>query len=114
MLELVDPGAQSPRESHLRLLLIETGFPWPQTQIPVETAERTYYLDMGWQEYMVAVEYDGDQHRVDRWQYVKDVRRLEILERLGWLIIRVVAEDCPAEILRRVSQALHARHLTVH
>jgi hypothetical protein len=37
----------------------------------------TYYLDMGWEEALVAVEYDGDQHRTDRWQYTKDVRRLE-------------------------------------
>src|SRR6185312_7600588 len=34
-LDLVDPGAQSPRESYLRLLLIDAGLPRPQTQIPV-------------------------------------------------------------------------------
>ena len=34
-LELVDPGAQSPRESYLRLMLIDAGIPRPQTQIPV-------------------------------------------------------------------------------
>src|SRR5262249_4532201 len=34
-LELVDPGAQSPRESYLRLLLIDAGLPRPETQIPV-------------------------------------------------------------------------------
>jgi very-short-patch-repair endonuclease len=45
---------------------------------------------------MVAVEYDGDQHRVDRLQYAKDIRRLERLDRLGWLVVRVIAEDRPA------------------
>ena len=35
VLELVDPGAQSPRESYLRLLLIDAGLPRPHTQIPV-------------------------------------------------------------------------------
>lgn len=34
-LDLVDPGAESPRETWLRLLLIRAGFPPPQTQIPV-------------------------------------------------------------------------------
>jgi hypothetical protein len=34
-LELLDPGSQSPRESYLRLLLIDAGLPRPQTQIPV-------------------------------------------------------------------------------
>jgi very-short-patch-repair endonuclease len=51
---------------------------------------------MGWEEWMVAAEYDGDQHRVDRWQYTKDIRRLAALERLRWIIVRVVAEDRPA------------------
>ena len=54
---------------------------------------------------MVAVEYDGDQHRLDRRQYLKDIRRLELLERLGWLIVRVVAEDRSADIVRRVRSA---------
>jgi hypothetical protein len=110
-LELVDPGAQSPRESYLRLLLIEAGLPRPQTQIPVVDGDgvAVAYLDLGWAEHMVAVEYDGDHHRADRAQYVKDIRRLEMLERMGWLIIRVVAEDRPADIVRRVRQALERR-----
>jgi very-short-patch-repair endonuclease len=53
----------------------------------------------------VAVEYDGDQHRTDRRQYVKDIRRWEIVERLGWLVVRVVAEDRPHHIIQRVRDA---------
>ncbi|WP_019305649.1 endonuclease domain-containing protein, partial [Mycobacterium avium] len=107
-LGLVDPGAQSPRESYLRLLLIDAGLPRPQTQVPVPGADGmpVAYLDMGWPEWMVAVEYDGDHHRTDRRQYVKDIRRLEMLEQLGWVIVRVVAEDRPADIVRRVRAAL--------
>ncbi len=110
-LDLVDPGAQSPKETWLRLLLIRAGLPRPTTQIPVlaNGGRRTYYLDMGWPEVMVAVEYDGEQHRVDRWQYLKDIRRKEELERLGWIVIRVVADDRPADILRRVRDALASR-----
>jgi hypothetical protein len=115
VLEVVDPGAQSPRESYLRLLLIEAGLPRPLTQIPVLGTDGLpiAYLDMGWPDLMVGVEYDGDHHRVDRHQYLKDIRRLELLERLGWLIIRVVAEDRPAQIVRRVRCALEARQLSV-
>ncbi|MFW3115193.1 hypothetical protein MHAE_15670 [Mycobacterium haemophilum DSM 44634] len=109
-LELVDAGAQSPRESYLRLLLIDAGLPRPQTQIPVLGVDGMpfAYLDLGWAECMVAVEYDGDQHRTDRRQYVKDIRRLETLERMGWIIVRVVAEDRPAHIVGRVRAALAA------
>ena len=35
LLPLVDPGAESLKESWLRLLLIDNGFPKPETQIPV-------------------------------------------------------------------------------
>ncbi len=116
VLELVDPGAQSPRESYLRLLLIDAGLPRPHTQIPVFGVDGLpiAYLDMGWPDLMVAVEYDGDHHRLDRHQYLKDIRRLELLERLGWLIVRVVAEDKPGEIVRRVRCALEARRASVH
>lgn len=114
-LELVDPGAASPRESYLRLLLMDAGLPRPQTQIPVlgDDAIPFAYLDLGWPDYMVAVEYDGDQHRTDRRQYVKDIRRIEKLEEMGWIIVRVVAEDRPAEIVARVRAALAARRSIV-
>lgn len=110
-LELVDSGAQSPRESYLRLLLIDAGFPRPRSQIAVSGADGMpiAYLDLGWEDYMVAVEYDGDHHQRDRQQYVKDIRRIEMLEQLGWIVIRVVAEDRPADILRRVQAAMAER-----
>ncbi|MCV7350481.1 endonuclease domain-containing protein [Mycobacterium parmense] len=109
-LELVDPGAASPRESYLRLLLIDAGLPRPQTQIPVSDVDGIpfAYLDLGWEDRMVAVEYDGDQHRTDRRQFAKDIRRIETLERMGWIIVRVVADDRPAEIIRRVREAFAA------
>jgi very-short-patch-repair endonuclease len=62
---------------------------------------------------MVALEYDGDHHRTDRGQYVKDIRRAETLERLGWHVVRVVKEDRPREIVERVSRALERRGYTV-
>ncbi|MCV7445154.1 DUF559 domain-containing protein [Mycobacterium paraense] len=110
-LDLVDPGSQSPRESYLRLLLIDGGLPRPQTQIPVLADDGIpfAYLDMGWEEQLVAVEYDGDHHRTDRRQFAKDIRRQEVLERMGWIVIRVVAEDRPAGILHRVREALADR-----
>jgi hypothetical protein len=49
-LELVYAGAQSPKETWLRLELIRGGLPRPTTQIPVPTDEGLYYLDMGWEE----------------------------------------------------------------
>jgi hypothetical protein len=110
-LSLADAGAQSPKETWLRLLLIGAALPRPQTQIPVldEFGEVFAYLDMGWPEVKVAVEYDGQQHRNDERQYKWDNRRREKLERLGWIVVRVLAGDKPAEIIRRVREALARR-----
>jgi hypothetical protein len=106
LLPLVDPGAASPKESWLRLLLIDNGFPIPETQIPVLEGGLPFaFLDMGWRHIQLAVEYDGDQHRTDRPQYVKDMRRHPKIAQRGWEVIRVIAEDRESEIVGRVYEA---------
>jgi hypothetical protein len=110
-LDLHDPGAQSPRETWLRLLLIRAGFPRPTTQIPVTSADgrRRYFLDMGWEDLKLAVEYDGDQHRVDPAQFAHDIVRTEDLDELEWTRIRVVKANNAGDALRRVSRAYDAK-----
>ena len=123
-----DPGAESPKETWLRMLLIDEGFPRPQTQIPVPgpDGQPLYFLDMGWEDLKVAVEYDGEHHRTDRPSYAKDVIRLEYIASVGWLVIRVLAgnvsptscgecamperRDCSEiEKIRRISISLQSR-----
>lgn len=103
-----DRGSQSPRETWLRLLIIEAGFPRPRTQIPVRARGNTYYLDMGWEERKIAVEYDGDHHRTDRVQFAKDITRLDDLAGLGWIVIRVATATPQAEIVARLRRAWEA------
>jgi len=94
----------------LRLLLIDAGFPRPVAQIPVVDGWRLVrMLDMGWEDLKVAAEYDGDQHRTNRKQYVKDIRCQPKLQRLGWIVVRVIAEDREADIIARVGDALTRR-----
>ena len=77
VLPLVDGGADSPRETWLRLLFIDAGLPRPSTQIPVFDGRKLVRtVDMGWEDFKVAAEYDGDQHRTNRKRYVKDLRVL--------------------------------------
>lgn len=110
LLPLVDGGAASPRESELRLELHDRGFPRPTTQEPVLVGSRPVaFLDLSWPDYMVAVEYDGDHHRKSRKQYVKDITRLRMLEEMGWIVVRVIAEDDSAVWLARVEVALRQR-----
>lgn len=107
VIELMDGGAESPQETRTRLVLIKAGLPKPRTQIRVHP----YRLDMGYDEFKVAVEYDGEQHWTDPLQRAKDIDRLADLAALGWRIIRVSAEilrDRPQVIVSRTCQALRA------
>lgn len=108
-LALVDAGAESPQESMTRLLLVQAGFPKPETQI--ELWDLRMRIDMGWRRWKVAVEYDGVQHWTDRRQRSWDIERIAALEDAGWIVIRVSAEMLyrPHVVLDRVSAALQSR-----
>jgi hypothetical protein len=110
-LPLVDGGAASPRETWLRLVLIDAGLPRPTTQIPVVEGrgKLVRVLDMGWEDFMVGAEYDGDQHRTSRRQYAKDVQIKRKLARLGWNVTFVIKEDRRADIVRSARDALISR-----
>lgn len=110
LMPLIDGGAASLKETWLRLLIIDTGLPPPTTQIPVHINYHLFaMLDMGWEEFGVAAEYDGDQHRTDRREYVRGERRQRKLSQLGWLTIKVIAEDRTDDVIERVHRALRSR-----
>jgi hypothetical protein len=104
--DLVDPGAESPRETRLRLLFIRAGYPPPETQIPVynEFGVLVAVLDMGWRDIMVAADYEGDHHR-SRDKFNKDLHRFEEVTDLGWTDIRVTSRDTEGGILQRMAAA---------
>jgi very-short-patch-repair endonuclease len=110
-LDLADSGAESPQETRLRLLLVESGLPRPVTQIPVanQWGRVARRIDMGWPEAMVGAEYDGEQHFKDPDDYANDIVRLEFLANRGWTIVRVSARQLRyerPEVVARVERAL--------
>jgi hypothetical protein len=110
VLALVDGGAMSPRETWLRLLLLDAGLPKPATQLPLLRGRGLVAIfDLGWEDYKVAAEYDGDYHRIDRRRFVKDINKLGIAEDEGWIVIRVVSEHRPRDIVSRVYRGLARR-----
>jgi hypothetical protein len=113
VLLLADAGAESPQETRTRLLLIAGGLPKPQTQIVVRRNWGAVLarIDLGWDEWLVGVEYDGAQHWTDSRIRTNDIDRAAELERRGWRIIRVSAELLhrrPDIVLARVRDALRA------
>lgn len=111
LLPFVDGGAQSPRESWWRKLVIDSGFPVPTTQIPIADEYGTHIrtIDFGWEDYKVAVEYDGDQHQSDRRQYLKDRHALPEMRRLRWHVTAIVKEDNPVHVIDELNAAMRAR-----
>jgi hypothetical protein len=111
VLPLVDGGAESPQETRLRLLFIDAGLPKPTTQITIYDQCGRYVrtIDMGWEDFMVGAEYDGDQHRTSRTQYVKDQRVWPKLRQLGWDVVRAIKEDRDEDLVRQAWDAMVAR-----
>lgn len=108
-LDLMDRGAQSPQETWLRLVVIDAGYPRPRTQIRVRDGRAEAFLDMGWDEPMIALDYDGEQHQADRPRFVHDIGRNELVERQGWLDIHVVKEHSRGYTLYRLREAAKRR-----
>ncbi len=104
-LNLMDGGAQSPRETWLRLLLIDEWLDPVSTQIVVSDGRRTAHVDLGYDEPMIGLEYEGAHHSADRGTYVYDIGRGEFIERQGWIVLKVVKEHSAAFIKSRVREA---------
>ena len=111
-LALADGGAESPRESTVRLLLVNAGLPTPETQIEFydDYGDVMIRVDMGWRQWRVAVEYDGVQHWTDGRQRSWDIDRIAILDSIGWVVVRVSADMLrrPDVIIGRVTAKLRA------
>jgi very-short-patch-repair endonuclease len=84
------------------------------TQIPVtnDRGRVVRRIDMGWSDWMVGVEYDGEQHFTNPDDYSNDIDRLEFLAAKGWTIVRVSAKQLryrQAAVVQRVRTALQQR-----
>jgi len=64
------------------------GLPPAQQQIPVAQGSRRAYLDAGWENVFLGVEFDGAASHASRMQREADLRRDAWLASLGWLILR--------------------------
>ena len=113
-MDFVDAGSESPQETRLRLLLVRSGLPRPVTQVPVldDRGHVVRRVDVGWPEWLVGVEYDGEQHWTGPDAYANDIDRLEFLAARGWCIVRVSARQLRGErsrVVDRVRTALRER-----
>jgi hypothetical protein len=111
---LVRSRVDSPMETHLRLLIVLSGLPEPVLNRDVINSQGGWLArpDLSYPTWKVAIEYDGEHHRVDRRQWRSDIARRENLEAEGWIVLVVTATDVfqrPAPTLMRIMSALERR-----
>lgn len=92
-LALMDPRAESPQESRVRVMLRLAGVPKPVPQFTViHRGTFVARLDLAWPDDRVGLEYDGAWHEAPE-QRIRDAQRLNRLRHAGWRIIRVTREQ---------------------
>jgi very-short-patch-repair endonuclease len=112
-LALLDDGAQSPKETELRLVLQEAGFGPFATNFELLDPMGSFVarVDLALAELRIAIEYEGDHHR-DPVQWRKDIARRRRIEALGWIYLPVTQADLddPRRLIADLSAALVRRH----
>ncbi|MGH3859841.1 endonuclease domain-containing protein [Actinokineospora sp.] len=111
LLDLATGRPESPAESALLLAIFDEGLPLPAAQVPVVDihGRPIYRLDFGWEEPMVALEYDGHAEHEGRAE--RDAARDRDLAARGWMVVRATAADLrsPARLMDDLRTAFAAR-----
>lgn len=107
---LVEPKAESPMETRLRLVIVLDGLPVPEAQAPIydEYGHLIARVDLYYPRQRLAIEYDGGVHKD---QLVEDNRRQNRIQKAGVRLLRFTAGDVysqPAVVLAQVRAMLAA------
>lgn len=86
---LMDPRAESPGESWLRLRLIDAGFTRVTPQVVVPAGGHDYRVDLAFVDERLALEYDSERWHGTREQRAADLRRAREIEATGWTVLSV-------------------------
>jgi hypothetical protein len=112
-LDAVRVGADSPRETLLRLAFASAGLPEPLLNVPLVAPDgrELHEPDFQWPEHRVCAEYDGRTHSTPD-QVSKDIRRARRAASVGWVEVRLHTGDVErrcAPAIDQVRSALAAR-----
>ena len=106
------PLAASRPESLVRHHILHAGPPAPQVQLPIRDAlgRTVAHADLGYEEWRIAIEYEGRQH-AEREQFARDLTRYSRMGASGWLLLRFGGADAfqPRAVVSQVAGALRSR-----
>jgi len=105
-------AAGSHPESRMRCWLLLSDLPEPQVQVPILDRWGTVvaHADLGYEEWKVALEYEGRQH-AEHDQFGRDIDRYSLMAADGWLTLRFAGRHMtgPAAVVGRTRRALLSR-----
>jgi len=108
--EEVRPGTDSPKESEMRLVLVRAGLPEPVIGFTVFDATGGWVgtPDLAYVKQRVALDYEGEVHRIDERTFLGDIERREMFADAGWRHIRVTKDHLrsPHRLISRVAPLL--------
>ncbi|MFD6175697.1 MULTISPECIES: hypothetical protein [unclassified Isoptericola] len=114
ILELADARSESVGESRLRWTLHSAGVEVPSLAVAVETWRGTVWVDAGWPDLKVGIEFDGavkysgGEYGDPRERLLAEKRRHDALTEAGWAVLRVTWEELadPDRLIARIRRAL--------
>lgn len=97
-LRAVRVGADSPRETMLRLAFARAGLPDPLLNTPLigPDGRQLHEPDFQWPAHRVCAEYDGRTHSTPG-QVSRDIRRARRVQAAGWTEVRLHSDDIVQE-----------------
>lgn len=110
-LGLIRVGADSFKETELRLALVEAGLPEPDLQVPADSTDpRSHPADLGYPWLKIAIQYDGETH-FDPGQQRRNQNRDNEFRAGGWLLLCFNSVDAQNGFHRAASQVRSAVYL---
>jgi hypothetical protein len=92
-LDMMRVGADSAPESLLRLAMADAGLPEPDLQLALRAGDAmSPTADLGYRHRRVAIQYDGEHHRLDA-QALSDRRRDKAFEAAGYTVLVLQKDD---------------------
>lgn len=103
--------AMSRPESLIRYWVTTSDLPTPQAQIPIYDRRGSVraHADLGFEEWKVALEYEGRQH-ADDGQFGRDIDRYSLMAADGWVTLRFAKQHLSSSVvLDRTRRTLVSR-----
>jgi hypothetical protein len=106
---LMDGGAQSEKETRLRLHMIDAGLPRPQTQLTIGDNHNCTVVPFGWPDVKVGVDFIRPDASHDIYQLRREGMHLDAVQFHNWFVVGLSDQEIPRLSVGRVYQAFRVR-----